>query len=149
MGFFNEFKTFIIKGNAIDLAVGIVIGAAFGGVVTSLVTNIIMPPIGFLLGGVDFSNLAITLQSQIPKGGTHPLTNTLLPEGLPAVVIGYGKFINAVIALLIQGFAIFLVVKVINRLKREPIVEPVPIVPPPPTKEQLLLTEIRDLLARR
>jgi large conductance mechanosensitive channel len=148
MGLISEFKTFIIKGNAIDLAVGLIIGAAFGAVVTSLVTDVIMPPIGAAMGGVDFSSLAIKLKDAVPPGGTllNGLTNNTGKE-VPAVVISYGKFINAVIALLIQGFAVFMVVKAINKLKRKEAAAPS--LPPAPGPEEKLLTEIRDLLARK
>lgn len=148
MGFISEFKTFIVKGNAIDLAVGIILGAAFGGVVNSLVNDVIMPPIGAVMGGVDFSSLAIKLKDAVPPGGTllNGMTNDTGKE-VPAVVISYGKFINAIIALIIQGFAIFLLVKAINKLKRKEAVAPS--APPVPTKEELLLTDIRDILARK
>jgi len=142
MGLFNEFRDFIVRGNAIDLAVGIVIGAAFGGVVNSLVADIIMPPIGLLLSGVDFSTLRLVLKQGVPE--------SMLPDGtkiskVADVAISYGKFINALIALVIQGFAIFMVVKVINRLKSAP----APAVAAPPTKDQVLLAEIRDALRTR
>ena len=148
MGLISEFKTFIVKGNAIDLAVGLIIGAAFGAVVTSLVTDVMMPPIGAAMGGVDFASLSIKLKDAVPPGGTllNGLTNNSGKE-VPAVVISYGKFINAVIALFIQGFAVFMVVKAINKLKRKEAVAPS--APPVPTKEETLLTEIRDLLARK
>lgn len=148
MGLIAEFKTFIVKGNAIDLAVGIIIGAAFGGVVKSLVDDVMMPPIGALMGGVDFSKLAITLKQAVPVGGTmmNGMTNNT-GAVIPPVVIGYGKFINALIALLIQGFAIFMIVKAINKLKRKEAVAPS--TPPAPGPEEVLLTEIRDLLARK
>lgn len=148
MGLINEFKAFIIKGNAIDLAVAFILGAAFNGVVKSLVEDVMMPPIGALLGGVDFSSLAIKLKDAVPVGGTmlNGLTNNSGKE-IPAVVISYGKFLNAAIALLIQGFAVFLIVKAINKLKRQEAVAPT--APPVPTAEEKLLTEIRDLLARK
>lgn len=147
MGLISEFRDFIVKGNAIDLAVGIIIGAAFGAVVTSLVTDVIMPPIGAVLGGVDFSKLGIEIVKPVAKGEAHPVTGLVVDKDIPAVVIGYGKFINAVIALLIQGFAVFMIVKTINRLKRAP--APAPVGPPPPTPEDvLLLREIRDSLKK-
>ena len=148
MGLIDEFKTFIVKGNAIDLAVGIIIGAAFGAVVKSLVDDVMMPPIGALLGGVDFSTLAIRLKAAVPAGGTmlNGLTNNTGRE-MPAVVIAYGKFINTLIALLIQGFCIFLIVKAINRLKRKEAIAPS--TPPAPSSEEVVLMEIRDLLARK
>jgi large conductance mechanosensitive channel len=132
MSMVKEFREFISKGNALDLAVGIIIGAAFGKIVTSLVNDIIMPPIGLLIGGVDFSNLMLTI-----KGAA---------DGKPAVTINYGVFINTIIQFLIIGFAIFLVVKAFNSMKRKK--EEKPAAPPPPSKQEVLLTEIRDLLKK-
>lgn len=130
MSILSEFKAFAVKGNVVDMAVGIIIGAAFGKIVSSFVGDVVMPPIGLLIGGVDFSDLAITLKAA---------------EGdIPAVVLSYGKFIQTVLDFVIVAFAIFMGVKVINRLKREEAAAPVE--PPAPTKEQELLTEIRDLL---
>jgi large conductance mechanosensitive channel len=148
MGLIAEFKTFIVKGNAIDLAVGLILGAAFGGVVNSLVTDVIMPPIGVLLGGVDFSSLHVTLAKAVPVGEKTMtgITNTTTKE-IPAAVLSYGKFINALIALLIQGFVVFMIVKSINKLKRKEAVAPS--TPPAPSTEEKLLTEIRDLLAAK
>ncbi|WPN46544.1 MULTISPECIES: large-conductance mechanosensitive channel protein MscL [unclassified Pseudomonas] len=130
MGVLNEFKAFAVKGNVVDMAVGIIIGAAFGKIVTSFVGDLIMPPIGMLIGGVDFSDLVITLKAA--EGNT------------PAVVLAYGKFIQTIIDFVIVAFAIFMGVKAINRLKREESVAPT--LPPVPTKEEELLGEIRDLL---
>ncbi|GAA4493776.1 large-conductance mechanosensitive channel protein MscL [Pseudaeromonas paramecii] len=130
MSLIQEFKAFAARGNVIDMAVGIIIGAAFGKIVSSFVGDIIMPPIGLLLGGVDFSDLAITLQAA--QGET------------PAVVIAYGKFIQTVIDFLIIAFAIFMGLKAITSLKRKE--EAAPSAPPAPTKDQELLAEIRDLL---
>ena len=130
MSFLSEFKAFAVKGNVVDMAVGIIIGAAFGKIVSSFVGDVVMPPIGLLIGGVDFSDLAITLKAA---------------EGdIPAVVLSYGKFIQTVLDFVIVAFAIFMGVKVINRLKREEAAAPAE--PPAPTKDQELLTEIRDLL---
>ena len=130
MSIIKEFKAFAIKGNVVDLAVGVIIGTAFGKIVSSLVGDVVMPPIGLLIGGVDFSDLAITLKAA---------------EGdIPAVMLAYGKFIQTVIDFLIVAFAIFMGVKAINRLKREEAVAPT--LPPVPTKEEELLGEIRDLL---
>ena len=130
MSLLSEFKAFAVKGNVVDMAVGIIIGAAFGKIVSSFVGDVVMPPIGLLIGGVDFSDLAITLKAA---------------EGdLPAVVLAYGKFIQSIIDFVIIAFAIFMGIKVINRLKREE--EAAPAAPPAPTKDQELLTEIRDLL---
>ncbi len=130
MGVLAEFKAFAVKGNVVDMAVGIIIGAAFGKIVSSFVGDVVMPPLGLLIGGVDFSNLAITLRE---AQGTAP-----------AVVLAYGKFIQTVIDFLIVAFAIFMGVKAINKLKREEAAAPT--LPPTPTKEELLLGEIRDLL---
>ena len=130
MSILKEFREFAVKGNVVDMAVGIIIGAAFGKIVSSFVGDVIMPPIGLLIGGVDFSDLAITLKAA---------------EGdIPAVVLSYGKFIQTVLDFIIVAFAIFMGVKAINRLKREEAVEPS--VPPVPTPEETLLSEIRDLL---
>jgi large conductance mechanosensitive channel len=130
MSIVSEFKAFAVKGNVVDMAVGIIIGAAFGKIVSSFVGDVIMPPIGLLIGGVDFTDLAITLKAA---------------EGdLPAVILSYGKFIQTLLDFLIVAFAIFMAVKVINRLKREEAVAPS--LPPAPSPEETLLTEIRDLL---
>ncbi len=130
MSLMKEFKAFALKGNVIDMAVGIVIGVAFGKIVTSLVADVIMPPIGVLLGGIDFSNLVIIVK--------HAVGDT------PAVTINYGKFINTIIEFLIVAFSIFLVVKGINSAKKKE--EAAPKAPPAPPKQEVLLEEIRDLL---
>ncbi|SIQ46051.1 large conductance mechanosensitive channel [Aeromonas sp. RU39B] len=130
MSLLQEFKAFAARGNVIDMAVGIIIGAAFGKIVSSFVGDVIMPPIGLLLGGVDFSDLSITLKAA---------------EGsAPAVVIAYGKFIQTIVDFLIISFAIFMGLKAINTLKRNEAEAPAE--PPAPTLDQSLLTEIRDLL---
>ena len=132
MGMMTEFKEFAMRGNAIDLAVGVVIGAAFGKIVTALVDNVIMPPIGLLIGGVDFSDWAWTLKAaSVDAAG----------NAVPAVSIGIGSFLNAVIQFLIVAFAIFIAVKAMNRLSRKE--EPAPAAP---TEDVLLLREIRDSL---
>jgi len=130
MSMMQEFKEFAIKGNVIDLAVGLVIGSAFGKIVSSLVSGIIMPPIGVLIGGVDFSNLAVVIKEAV--GDT------------PAVVISYGAFIQTVIDFAIIAFAIFMLVKGINKLKKKEAAAPN--APVAPTKEEILLAEIHDLL---
>ena len=140
-GMLAEFKAFALKGNMIDLAVGLIVGAAFGAMVNSLVNDIVSPPLGYLMGGLDFADKGITL---IHKDAAHPITGKIMPKD---VVLTYGKFINALIAFTIQTFAIFLVVKVINALRRKE--EASPSAPPAPTKEESLLTEIRDLLKAR
>ncbi|HEX4341345.1 MAG TPA: large-conductance mechanosensitive channel protein MscL [Polyangiaceae bacterium] len=128
MSILTEFKEFAVKGNVVDLAVGVIIGAAFGKIVTSLVTDVVMPPIGLAVGGVDFSNLVVTLKEA--EGKT------------PAVAIRYGNFLQTIFDFLIVAIAIFLMVKGINRLKRE---EPKPpAAPAEPPKQELLLAEIRD-----
>jgi large conductance mechanosensitive channel len=130
MSILSEFKAFAVKGNVVDMAVGIIIGAAFGKIVSSFVGDVIMPPIGLLIGGVDFTDLAITLKAA---------------EGdLPAVMLSYGKFIQTILDFVIVAFAIFMGVKAINRLKREEAAAPE--APPAPSVEQELLSEIRDLL---
>ncbi len=129
----KEFKEFAMRGNVVDMAVGIVIGAAFGKIVSSLVGDVIMPPIGVLLGGVDFTNLALTVKDAAGDA--------------PAVVVSYGKFVQTVIDFIIVAFAIFMVVKAMNSLKKKKEEAPAP--PPAPTKEEVLLTEIRDALRHR
>jgi len=133
MKMLQEFKQFIMRGNVIDLAVGIIIGIAFGKIVSSFVADVIMPPIGILLGGVDFSNLAITL-----KEGA---------EGVEPVLLKYGVFINTVIDFIIIGFVIFIIVKAINSLKKKEEEKPAP--PAEPTKSEILLAEIRDELRKK
>jgi large conductance mechanosensitive channel len=136
----REFRDFAMRGNVIDLAVGIIIGAAFTTIVNSLVNDIIMPPLGMLIGGIDFSNFFVTL-----KGGSHPTLEAAKAAG--AVTINYGLFINAIIKFVIVAFAIFILVKQINRLKREETAAPA--VPPEPPREEVLLAEIRDILKAR
>jgi len=131
MSVIQEFKQFAIKGNVVDMAVGVIIGAAFGKIVTSLVTDVVMPPIGVLIGGVDFSKLAVTV-AQGPANGA-------------AVVISYGKFIQTVVDFGIVAAVIFLVVKGINSLKKKA-EEKQEEAAPVPTQQEVLLTEIRDLL---
>jgi large conductance mechanosensitive channel len=136
MGMVSEFKEFALKGNVVDLAVGVVIGAAFGRIVTVLVDRILMPPIGLALGGVDFSTIAIELKAaSVDAAG----------KSVPAVTIGIGEFFNALVQFAIVALAIFLVVKAINRARRP---EPAP-APAGPSEEVKLLTEIRDALRTR
>ena len=130
MGMMKEFKEFAVKGNMVDMAVGIIIGGAFGKIVSSLVADVIMPPIGLLLGGMDFSDLAITLKAAAGD--------------VPAVTLGYGKFIQTSLDFLIVAFAIFMVIKAMNSLKKKE--EESPSEPPKPSNEEVLLGEIRDLL---
>jgi large conductance mechanosensitive channel len=126
MKLIQEFKTFAMKGNVVDMAVGIIIGAAFGKIVTSLVNDIIMPPIGLLIGGLDFSALSITLNN--------------------GVIIKYGAFINTVIDFVIVAFAIFMMIKALNSIRKKE--EEKPTAPPAPREEVVLLTQIRDLLKK-
>ena len=130
MSMLSEFKSFAMRGNVVDMAVGIVIGGAFGKIVSSFVADVLMPPIGLLLGNVDFSNLAVTLQAA--------------SEGTEAVMLRYGQFIQTVVDFLIIAFAIFMVVKAMNSVTKKE--EEAPAAPPKPSKEEVLLTEIRDAL---
>ena len=132
MKMLDEFKAFAIKGNMIDMAVGIVIGGAFGKIVSSIVNDILMPPIGLLLGGVNFTDLKVVM-----KAAT---------ETVPAVTWNYGSFIQALVDFLIIAFAIFMLIKGINSMRKKEEAAPAP--PPAPTKEETLLTEIRDLLKK-
>jgi len=141
----KEFQEFILKGNAFDLAVGVIIGVAFSAIVTSLVNDILMPPIGFILGGLDFSNYFADLTSFF--GYAQPIESLDEAQKAGHAVIAYGKFLNAVINLLIVGLVIFLVVKQINRLRRADAAAESD-VPPAPPEDVKLLTEIRDLLAK-
>ena len=138
--FLNEFKEFAVKGNAIDMAVAVVVGAAFGAIVNSLVTDLIMPCVGVLLGGVYFTQLSVTLRDAVLNDD-----GSVAKE---AVVLGYGKFINAIISFLIIAFSIFLVIKALNAAKRKKEEEPAP-APAEPSAEEKLLTEIRDLLKNK
>jgi large conductance mechanosensitive channel len=133
MSFIKEFKEFAIKGNMIDMAVGIIVGAAFGKIVSSFVSDVIMPPLGVVIGGVDFTSLALTLKEA--------------SGNIPAVTLKYGAFIQSIVDFTIIAFAIFLAVKGINSLKKKE--EEAPQAPPKPSTEELLLTEIRDLLKNR
>ena len=132
MNWLSEFKQFAVKGNVVDMAVGVIIGGAFGKIVSSLVGDVVMPPVGLLIGGVDFKSLAITLKAA--EGKT------------PAVMLNYGTFIQTVVDFTLVAFVIFLAIKAINALRRQE-----EAVPPPsePTKQEVLLTEIRDALRGR
>ena len=138
MGFLKEFKAFALKGNVMDMAVGVIIGGAFGKIVTSLVNDIIMPPIGILVGGVDFTNLKLVIKKAVIENGA---------EIAPAVTWNYGAFIQQVVDFTILAFCVFMMVKVMNKLMKKEEAKPAPApAPPAPSKEELLLTEIRDLL---
>ncbi len=133
MSWLQEFKSFAVRGNVVDMAVGIIIGAAFGKIVSSLVADVVTPPLGLLIGGVDFSDLVITLKAAA--------------DGAPAITMAYGKFIQTAFDFVIVAFAIFLLVKGINTLKRKEAEQPSE--PPKPSNEEVLLAEIRDLLKER
>lgn len=132
MKMLQEFKAFAMRGNVVDMAVGIIIGGAFGKIVSSFVSDVIMPPIGVLLGGVDFSNLSLVIKEAA--------------EEAEAVTLNYGAFLMTVLDFIIIAFAIFMVIKGMNSLKKKEEEKPAP--PPEPTKEETLLTEIRDLLKK-
>jgi len=140
----KEFKEFAVKGNVLDMAVGIIIGAAFGTIVKSLVDDILMPPIGLLLGGVDFTDLFLTLSAGSVPG---PYGTLAAAREAGAVTINYGVFINGLISFLIVAFAVFMIVKSFNKLKaKEEAAPAAPPPPPEPTAEEKLLVEIRDIL---
>jgi large conductance mechanosensitive channel len=143
MAFFKEFKDFAMRGNVIDLAVGVIIGAAFNKIVTSIVTDIVMPPIGKLIGGVKFTEL----KYYISYASTDPKTG----EKIEAVTINYGNFIQTIIEFIIIAFSVFIMVKVVNRLAhlRRKEEEEGKTAPPAPTRDQALLMEIRDLLKNK
>lgn len=132
MSLIKEFKEFAVKGNVIDMAVGIIIGGAFGKIVSSFVADVVMPPIGVLLGGVDFAKLSLTVKEAT--------------ETTEAVKVNYGMFLNTIIDFIIIAFVIFMVIKAMNKMKKKE--EEKPAAPPAPTKQEVLLTEIRDLLKK-
>lgn len=132
MSMMSEFKSFAMKGNVMDMAVGIIMGGAFGKIVASFVGDVLMPPLGILLGGVDFTNLAFTLKAAGAEA--------------PAVTLKYGAFIQTVVDFLIIAFAIFMMVKWMNRMKKQEAAAPAE--PPKPSNEEVLLTQIRDLLRK-
>jgi len=132
MSMMTEFRDFAMRGNVVDMAVGIVIGGAFGKIVSSFVSDVLMPPIGMAMGGVDFSDLAITLQAAVGD--------------VAAVTLNYGSFIQTVVDFIIIAFAIFMVIKAMNNMKKKE--EEAPAAPPKPSTEEVLLSEIRDLLKK-
>jgi len=139
MSFIKEFKDFAMKGNVVDMAVGIIIGGAFGKIVSSIVNDIIMPPIGLLMGGVNFTDLKLTMKAAQLDAVTGKVTE--------AVTLNYGQFLQTTVDFLIVAFAIFLMIKAMNALKKKEEVKPA--APPAPSKEEMLLTDIRDLLRER
>ena len=138
MKFLKEFEEFAMRGNVLDMAVGIIIGGAFGKIVSSFVSDVVMPPLGVLIGGVDFSNLTLIIKQAITDA-SGVVT--------PAVTINYGIFINTIIDFVIIAFAIFMMIKAVNRFQKKKAEVPAP--PAAPTKEEELLTEIRDLLKKQ
>ncbi len=151
MGMISEFKEFAMKGNVMDMAVGIIIGGAFGTIVKSLVEDVIMPPIGLLMGGVDFSALSIKLQEASPAVGEvlapDGAVTTAAVKATEAVSLNYGNFINNVITFLIVAFAVFMMVKAMNSMQKEE--EEAPAADPEPSAEEQRLIEIRDILAKK
>lgn len=140
----NEFKKFISKGNVMEMAVGLIMATYFGAIVKSLVNDVIMPPVGMALGGVDFTDLKLVLQESVAE------TSEGAGDAIAEVAISYGNFINTIITFIIVAFAIFMVVKAYNKMKEkmEKKKEEAPAAPPAPSKEEVLLTEIRDLLKK-
>ena len=138
MGFLKEFKAVALKGNVMDMAVGVIIGGAFGKIVTSLVNDVIMPPIGLVVGGVDFTDLKLVIKKAVIEGGA---------EIAPAVTWNYGAFIQQVVDFTILALCVFMMVMIMNKLMKKEEAKPAPApAPPAPSKEEVLLTEIRDLL---
>jgi large conductance mechanosensitive channel len=134
MSMMTEFREFAMRGNVVDMAVGIIIGGAFGKIVSSFVNDVLMPPLGVALGGVDFSDLTMTLQEASGE--------------VAAVTLNYGSFIQSVVDFVIIAFAIFMMIKAMNSMQRKKQVQPTPAEPPKPSAEETLLTEIRDLLKK-
>jgi large conductance mechanosensitive channel len=145
MSLIKEFKTFAMRGNVLDMAVGIIIGGAFGKIVSSIVSDIIMPPIGVLIGGVSFTDLKLTIKDAIPA--QLDAAGTIIAEAAPAVTINYGNFIQVIFDFIIVAFAIFLMIKAMNAAKKKE--EAAPSAPPAPSKEEVLLSEIRDILKNK
>ena len=148
MGLLQEFKTFALKGNVVDMAVGVIIGGAFGKIVTSLVNDVIMPPIGYLTGGVDFKDLKWVIQEAVEATDTT--------AAIAEVSLKYGAFVQQIIDFLIIAISVFAMIKLINKLsslrkkeEEEAVAEPAPAPEPEPTKEEVLLAEIRDLLKEK
>ena len=141
---FKEFKDFAMRGNVVDMAVGIIIGAAFGAIVASFVGDVLMPIIGLFLGGVDFSNKFLQLKDGATAG---PYASLAAAKAAGAVTVAYGVLLNAIVNFLIVAMALFMVIKGMNAIKKQEAATPA--APPAPSKEATLLTEIRDLLARR
>ncbi|WP_346855525.1 large-conductance mechanosensitive channel protein MscL [uncultured Draconibacterium sp.] len=144
MGIMKDFKSFAMRGNVVDLAVAVVIGGAFGKIIASFVNDVLMPPIGLLLGGADFSNLKVVL-----KAGSEAILNgdAVVTPAVAEVAIKYGSFVNTVVDFTIVAFAIFMVIKAIEKTKKKEAAKPA--APPAPSKEEVLLSEIRDILKEK
>ncbi len=142
--FLTEFKQFAVKGNAIDMAVGVIIGGAFGKIVTSIVNDLIMPPIGWLIGGVDFKDLKVVLKDAVPEQLDE--AGNVVQKAVAEVTLNYGAFIQNVIDFIIIAFCVFMLVKFITNLNKK---QEEPAAPPAPSAEEKLLTEIRDLLKEK
>lgn len=138
MSLLKEFREFAMRGNVIDMAVGVIIGGAFGKIISSLVADVIMPPVGALIGGVNFSDLSVTLKEAVFTDGV---------ETAPAVVLSYGNFLQTTLDFLIVAFCVFMFIKVINSFKKKE--EAAPSIPPAPSNEEVLLTEIRNILKEK
>ncbi len=145
--FLTEFKQFAVKGNAIDMAVGVIIGGAFGKIVTSIVNDIIMPPIGWLIGGVDFKDLKVVLKDAVPEQLDE--AGNVVQKAVAEVTLNYGAFIQNVIDFIIIAFCVFMLVKFITNLNKKQEEPAAPPAPPAPSAEEKLLTEIRDLLKEK
>jgi len=141
---FKEFKEFVMRGNVLDMAVGIIMGAAFGPIVSKLVSGILMPPLGLVLGNVDFTNIFLVLKEGATPG---PYASLAAAQGAGAVVMAVGDWLNSIVTFLITAFAIFMVVKAANAARRKE--EAAPAAPPAPPKSEVLLEEIRDLLKKK
>jgi large conductance mechanosensitive channel len=144
MSMLKEFRDFAMKGNVVDLAVGVIIGAAFGTIVSSLVDDVIMPPIGMALAGIDFSTLRLVIQQAVPAMGTEGAAD--LVAAVPEVAINYGRFINATIKFVIVAWVLFMIIRAMNAMKKKD--EAAPAAPAPPTEDIVLLREIRDALKK-
>jgi large conductance mechanosensitive channel len=142
MNILKEFKEFAMKGNVVDLAIGIIIGSAFGKIVSSMVSDILMPPVGMLIGGVNFTDLKFSIKDAVPA--EVDIAGNIIAQAMPAVTINYGNFIQVIFDFTIVAFAIFLMIKAINSSKKKE--QPAAVVPPPLSPGESLLTEIRDLL---
>lgn len=141
---FKEFKEFAMRGNVVDMAVGIIIGGAFGGIVTSLVSDILMPPIGMLLGNVDFSNIFLVLKDGATPG---PYASLAAAKDAGAIAMAWGTWINTIINFVIVAFALFMVIRAMNKMKQAEAAAPA--APPAPPRSEVLLEEIRNLLAKK